>query len=69
MRINIMNYGKVQGCLLNYAICDVEKDRSDAATPRTCEIEMVEIRRVRTDQLHLKANQPPLAARLFKLWP
>jgi len=70
MRVNIVREGVLaEACLSRQKVRDRQQYGPDIPASRTGGIEVVEIRHVRTNQLHFEANQTALAVCLFKLRP
>ncbi|MGA7400231.1 MAG: hypothetical protein WCC99_10800 [Candidatus Sulfotelmatobacter sp.] len=70
MRVNIVSEGiSAEGELSRHKVRDCEQYRPHMAAGRACGIDVVEIGRVRTNQLHFKADQMALAICLLKLGP
>jgi len=70
VRVDIAREGiSAEGELYRDKVRDREQYRPHMAAGRACRINVVEIGRVRTNQLYFKADQTALAMYLFKLRP
>ncbi len=70
MRVDIVREGiSAEGELARHELSDREQYRPHMAAGTACGIDVVEIGRMRTNQLHFKAYQTALAMCLVKLRP